>query len=63
MGEEFRTHHHARPIAGQQDMEDLRLNGNELEKIINTEFHEFFEKFRNRSLERRIQLMTKTYGL
>jgi hypothetical protein len=47
----------------EKDVEDLRLNGNELEKIINTEFYNLLEKFRNTALERRIQLMIKTYGL
>ena len=47
----------------EKDVEELRLNGNELEKIINTEFYNLLEKFRNTALERRIQLMIKTYGL
>ena len=46
-----------------KDMEDLRLNGNELEKIIDPQFYQLLKKFRNASLERRIRLMTKTYGL
>jgi predicted transcriptional regulator of viral defense system len=38
-----------------KDMEDLRLNDSELANILN--------KYESRALERRIRLMTKTYGL
>lgn len=46
-----------------RDMEDLRLNETELHKIINNEFYQFLARYENRALERRIRLMTKTYGL
>ena len=44
-------------------MEDLRLNDGELAKIIDDDFYNFPEKFKSEALKRRIQLMTKTYGL
>lgn len=47
----------------EKDMEDLRFNDGELAKIINDEFYHFLERFENRALEKRIQLMTKTYGV
>ena len=47
----------------EKDMEDLRFNDGELAKIINDEFYHFLERFENRALEQRIQLMTKTYGI
>jgi len=47
----------------EKDMEDLRLNDTELANIINNEFYHFLKRFESRALERRIQLMTKTYGL
>jgi len=47
----------------EKDMEDLRLNNIELEKIINAEFYQFLGRYESRALERRIRLITKTYGL
>ena len=47
----------------EKDMEDLRFNDTELANIINDEFYRFLERFESRALERRIRLMTKTYGL
>jgi hypothetical protein len=44
-------------------MEDLRLNDAELEKIVNKEFYRYLARFKNKALESRIRLMTKTYGL
>ena len=46
-----------------KEMEDLRLNDSELAKIIDDDFYNFPEKFKSEALKRRIQLMTKTYGL
>ncbi len=46
-----------------KDMEDLRLNDTELAKIVNKEFYQYLERFKNKALERRIRIMTKTYGL
>jgi len=46
-----------------KDMEDLRLNDTELVNTINEDFYHFLGKYENRALERRIQLMIKTYGL
>ena len=47
----------------EMDMENLRLNDTELANIINNEFYTFLERYKSEALERRIQLMTKTYGL
>ncbi|TVR70870.1 MAG: hypothetical protein EA408_10360 [Marinilabiliales bacterium] len=47
----------------EKDMEHLRLNENELAKILNKKFYQYLERFNNRALEKRIRLMTKTYGL
>jgi predicted transcriptional regulator of viral defense system len=47
----------------EKDMEDLRLNETELLKIVNNEFYQFLTRYQSRALERRIRLMTKTYGL
>jgi len=47
----------------EKDMEDLRLNNIELGKIINAEFYRFLGRYESRALERRIRLITKTYGL
>ena len=44
-------------------MEDLRLNGIELAKIVNNEFYQYLAKYESRALESRIRLMTKTYDL
>ncbi len=46
-----------------KDMEDLRLNETELAKTINEEFYHFLARYECRALERRILIMTKTYGL
>lgn len=45
----------------EKDMEDLRLNDNELAKAINEEFYQYLEKYKSKVLERRIRLMIKTY--
>lgn len=47
----------------EKDIEDLRLNETELEKIINAEFYSLLRKYQSRALERRVRLMTKIYGL
>ena len=47
----------------EKDMEDLRLNETEMANIVNKEFYHFLAKYESRALERRIRLMTKTYGL
>jgi len=47
----------------EKDMEDLRLNETELAKAITEEFYLFLGRYESRALERRIRLMTKTYGL
>jgi predicted transcriptional regulator of viral defense system len=47
----------------EKDMEDLRLNDTELAKIINEEFYQYLERYESKALERRIRLMTKTYGV
>ena len=44
-------------------MKDLRLNDTELAKIVNKEFYQYLARYESRSLECRILLMTKTYGL
>ena len=46
-----------------KDMEDLRLNDTELAEIINEEFFIFLDRYKSQALERRIRLMSKTYGL
>jgi predicted transcriptional regulator of viral defense system len=46
-----------------KDFFDLRLNDFELSKYINEEFFQFLEKYHSKTLERRIRLMIKTYGL
>lgn len=46
-----------------EDMKDLRLNDNELAKIINDEFYNFLGRYKNEALKHRIQVMIKTYGL
>jgi predicted transcriptional regulator of viral defense system len=47
----------------EKEMEDLRLNETELANIINEEFYRYLERYESKALERRIRLMTKTYGL
>lgn len=47
----------------EKDMEDLRLNESELSKVVNEDFYQLLARFESRALERRIRLMTKTYGL
>ncbi len=47
----------------EKDMEYLRLNENELLKILNNEFYQYLARFESRALEHRIYLLTKTYGL
>jgi len=47
----------------EKDIEDLRLNETELEKIINSEFYQYLGKFQSKALERRIRKLTKIYGL
>ena len=47
----------------EKDMEDLRLNDTELAKILNEEFYQYLERYESKALERRIRLMTKTYGV
>ena len=49
--------------SSEKDMEDLRLNDTELAKIVNKEFYQYLARYECRALERRIRLMTKTYGL
>ena len=49
--------------SSEKDMEDLRLNETELAKAITEEFYLFLGRYESRALERRIRLMTKTYGL
>lgn len=46
-----------------KEMKDLRLNDIELAKIIDDDFYNFLGKFESEALKRRIQMMTKTYGL
>jgi len=46
-----------------KDMEDLRLNDTELANTINEDFYKFLGRYESRALERRIHLMTKTYGV
>jgi predicted transcriptional regulator of viral defense system len=47
----------------EKEMEGLRLNENELAKALNEDFFRFLERYKNNALERRINLMIKTYGL
>ena len=47
----------------EQDFIDLRLNDSEFSKYLNEDFYQYLEKYRNKALERKIRLMTKTYGL
>jgi hypothetical protein len=47
----------------EKDIEDLRLNETELEKIINSEFYQYLGKFQSKALERRIRKLTKIYCL
>jgi predicted transcriptional regulator of viral defense system len=46
-----------------KDMEDLRLNNTELANVINEDFYKFLGRYESKALERRIHLMTKTYGI
>ncbi|MFH0841637.1 MAG: hypothetical protein V1903_03350 [Bacteroidota bacterium] len=47
----------------EHDFIDLRLNDSELSKYVNDDFYQYMEKYQNKALERKIRLMTKTYGL
>ncbi|MBN2213360.1 MAG: hypothetical protein JW723_03880 [Bacteroidales bacterium] len=47
----------------EKDMNDLRLNANELAKIVNKVFYQYLVKYESRALESRIRLMAKTYSL
>ena len=47
----------------EKDMEDLRLNDTELANIITREFYQYLERYKSKALERRIRVITKTYGL
>ena len=47
----------------EKDMIDLRLNDNELANYINEEFYQFLRRYKSRALERRINLINKTYGI
>lgn len=47
----------------EKDMEDLRLNDNELAKSINKEFYQYLGRYKSKALERRIRLMIKSYGV
>jgi predicted transcriptional regulator of viral defense system len=47
----------------EQDIEDLRLNETELEKIINPEFYRNLGKYQSKALERRMRKLTKIYSL
>lgn len=49
--------------SSEKDMEDLRLNDTVLAEIINEEFFNYLERYKSQALERRIRLMSKTYGL
>lgn len=49
--------------SSEKDMEDLRLNDTELVKFIDEKFFIYLDKYKNQALERRIHLMSKTYGL
>jgi len=46
-----------------KDMEDLRLNETELANTINEDFYLFLGRYESRALERRINLLIKTYDL
>ncbi|MBN1387947.1 MAG: hypothetical protein JW965_05835 [Bacteroidales bacterium] len=45
------------------DMKDLRLNETELARTINKDFYHYLDRYKSKSLERRIRLMIKTYGI
>ncbi|MFC2115584.1 hypothetical protein ACFLTU_03875 [Bacteroidota bacterium] len=49
--------------SSEKDMVDLRLNDTELAEIINEEFFIYLDRYKSQALERRIRLMSKTYGL
>ena len=49
--------------SSEKDMEDLRLNDTELADIINEEFFIYLDRYKSQALERRVRLMSKTYGL
>ena len=49
--------------SSEKDMEYLRLNDTELAEIINEEFYIYLDRYKSQALERRIRLMSKTYGL
>ena len=46
-----------------KDIEDLRLNESELVNIINPEFYKNLGRYQSNALDRRIQKLTKVYGL
>lgn len=47
----------------ENEIENLRLNESELQKIINNEFYEYLAKYQNKALESRIRKLTKLYIL
>ena len=47
----------------EKDMEDLRFNDTGLAEIINEDFYHYLDRYKSKALERRIRLMTKTYGI
>lgn len=47
----------------EQDFIDLRLNDSELSKYVNEDFYQYLEKYQNKTLERKIRVIAKTYGL
>ncbi len=47
----------------EKDLENLRLNKTELVKIVNDEFYLFLTRYKSKTLEYRIGVMIKTYGL
>lgn len=47
----------------ERDIQDLRLNETELEKIIVPEFYQYLERYQSKALDKRIQKLTKLYSL
>ena len=47
----------------EKDMENLIMNNTELANLVNDEFYKLLGRYESMALERRIYLMTKTYGL
>lgn len=47
----------------EKEMEDLRLNETELQKTVNEAFYQFLDRYESKALNRRIQLMVKTYSI